>query len=129
MGLALIPGPQHHSATTLHTPIHPHVPLSLPHSQGAPQAAAAAAWLKSHPLSSTPNAQAWNGGLGADQIAWLRKQLADAAAAGERVIVACHHPLAPGSAPEMYLAWDHDKIRAILEEKPGVVALAVSCQR
>lgn len=46
--------------------------------------------------------------------------------AGDKVIVACHHPLAPGSAPDQYLAWDHESIRQLLEDShPGTVQLVL----
>ena len=38
----------------------------------------------------------YNGGLGSEQMTWLRAELAAASAAGERVLVFCHvilHPL------------------------------------
>jgi 3',5'-cyclic AMP phosphodiesterase CpdA len=109
-----------------HAPRHAlHTPWTPRTTQGAPNAAEARRWLDAHPASEHPNAQPWNGGLSAAQFAWLHAELAAAKAGGERAIVACHHPLAPGSAPAHYLAWDHAAIRAALEEAPGVVALAV----
>jgi hypothetical protein len=40
--------------------------------------------------------------------------------------VACHHPLAPGSAPEQYLAWNYQAVLAVLEQHAGGV-LALLC--
>lgn len=96
------------------------------HDKDAPAAAEAAAWLQSHPLSSHPNAQPWNGGLSSRQLEWLKQQLAEAAAAGERTIVACHHPLAPGSAPDHYMSWSHEAVRDVLEAQPGVAVLVLT---
>jgi len=42
-----------------------------------------------------PNAETWNGGMGPEQIEWLRKKLAKASKAGERVIVFNHFPIFP----------------------------------
>lgn len=33
---------------------------------------------------------------------------------------ACHHPLAPGSAPPHYLAWNHEELRQLLISYPAV---------
>jgi hypothetical protein len=48
---------------------------------------------------------------------------AAAAAADQRVIVACHHPLAPGSAPEQYLAWNYQELLALLEQHAGTLSI------
>ncbi|GBF93106.1 hypothetical protein Rsub_05717 [Raphidocelis subcapitata] len=96
------------------------------HEEGTPNAAEARRWLGAHPTSEHPNAQTWNGGLSAQQFAWLRAELAAAKAEGQRAVVACHHPLAPGSAPAHYLAWDHAAIRAALESAPGTAAFALT---
>ncbi|KIZ05411.1 hypothetical protein MNEG_2546 [Monoraphidium neglectum] len=96
------------------------------HEEGSPEAAEAAAWLAAHPTPAHPNAQPWNGGVGAAQAAWLRAQLDDVAAEGGRVVVAAHHPLAPGAAPDAYLGWGHAELRAAFEERPGVVALVLA---
>lgn len=45
--------------------------------------------------AGTPNAENWNGGVGKEQLAWLKRQLDAAAAAGENVLVFGHHPLVP----------------------------------
>ncbi|KAI8465760.1 MAG: Metallo-dependent phosphatase-like protein [Monoraphidium minutum] len=96
------------------------------HDEADPEAAEAKAWLAAHPVSEHPNAQTWNGGASGAQLSWLRARLADAAAAGGRVVVAAHHPLAPGAAPAHYLSWSHRELRAAFEERPGVVALVLA---
>jgi len=100
-------------------------PHTTSHTQSTPNYAEATQWLATHPLESHPNAQPWNGGLSAPQFEWLRSEIAAAAAAGERVVAACHHPLVTGAAPAHYLCWDHEGVRAAFEERPGVVALTV----
>ncbi len=41
------------------------------------------------------NAQPWNGGVDSGQLAWLGRQLDDAATTGERVVIFAHQPVAP----------------------------------
>jgi hypothetical protein len=53
-------------------------------------------------------------------------ELSAAASAQQQVLVACHHPLAPGSAPPQYLAWNHLEILAVLEAYKAVVKVAFS---
>lgn len=93
--------------------------------QDAPETAEAHRVFADLKARGAPNAMDWNSGAGAAQLGWLRAELAAAAAAGERVIAAAHHPLVEGSAPAHYLAWNHEEIRAALEERPGLVPLVV----
>lgn len=86
----------------------------------------ARAWLAAHPIEQYPNAEPWNGGLTEQQLAWLEQELSTAANQQQQVIVACHHPLAPGSAPAQYMAWDNDVILEMLERHQGLVRLVVS---
>ena len=67
----------------------------------------------------------WGGGVGSQQLEWLKNTLASAEARGERVIVAAHNPLAPGSARNGYVAWNGDELSELLEASPAV-ALCVS---
>ncbi|WIA21411.1 hypothetical protein OEZ85_000626 [Tetradesmus obliquus] len=83
-------------------------------------------WLQAHPKEQHANAEAWNGGLSAAQMTWLQLELAEAAMADQRVIVACHHPLAPGSAPEQYLAWNYEAVLQLLEQRAGTVRMVFS---
>jgi predicted phosphodiesterase len=48
------------------------------------------------------NAQPWNGGMGAEQLAWLRATLDDARAKRERVILFGHYPLLPADRHNMW---------------------------
>jgi 3',5'-cyclic AMP phosphodiesterase CpdA len=86
----------------------------------------AQAWAAAHPLSDNPNAQTWNGGCTQQQLQWLQEQLAAAAQQQERVIVTCHHPIAPGSAPDEYLAWGYKQLQQVLTDAAGVVKLVLS---
>lgn len=65
------------------------------------------------------NANPWNGSLGDKQFAWLGGVLGDARARGQRVIVLNHYPVFPANPHNM---WDSDRITALLEGQPHVVA-------
>lgn len=66
------------------------------------------------------NARDWNGGIGEEQLAWLRGELAAARKKGEQVLVACHFPLYPDGASE--LLWNASELRSLIEASPQVVA-------
>lgn len=65
------------------------------------------------------NAKPWNGSLGDSQFAWLGRTLAAAGAAGERVVVLNHYPVAPDN---MHNLWDAPRIVELLSRHPQVVA-------
>ena len=92
--------------------------------QNSPAMVEAKAWLAVHPLELYPRAEPWNGGCSQQQLKWLEQQLTEAAAEGAEVVVTSHHPLAPGSAPDRYLAWNYDEILGIINKYPGVVTVA-----
>ena len=48
----------------------------------------------------------FNGGVSREQLAWLREELADAAARGERVVVLTHNPIHPAAASWRNVAFD-----------------------
>jgi hypothetical protein len=93
--------------------------------QDSDQVQQAKAWAAAHPLSENPNAQIWNGGCTQQQLDWLQAQLAAAGQQQERVIVACHHPIAPGSAPDEYLAWGYEQLQQVLTDAADVVKLVL----
>lgn len=68
------------------------------------------------------NAQTWNGGIGRDQIAWLRSTLKDATRRGQRVILNCHFPILAEASSNEYLLWNHAEILRLIESFPCVAA-------
>ncbi len=66
-----------------------------------------------------PNAQTWNGAVGATQLDWLKKTLADAAKAGQRALVFCHFPVYPANAHNL---WNDGEIVRVIESFDCVVA-------
>jgi len=79
-------------------------------------------WLLEHADSGQLNVQRWNGGVGADQLAWLQAELAAAEAAGERVVVLGHLPILLEASGPYFLLWDHAAVLELLEATPAVVA-------
>ncbi len=72
--------------------------------------------------AGSPNAQDWNGGLGLEQLRWLRHRLHDATAVGEHAIVFCHFPVLPESSSPEHVLWDYGEALSILEDEPATVA-------
>jgi len=87
------------------------------HTQAGEGAVAeSAAYAAAHPLSpAEPQMSAWNGGVGRTQAAWLAGELAGAAGAGEKVVVAGHHQAGPGAAVRRtHAAWNGEAIAGLV---------------
>jgi len=67
-----------------------------------------------------PQAQPWNGGIGAKQMKWLEKELQKAERNGERVIFACHFPLQ--SAKISDVLWNSNEVNTLISRFPNVFA-------
>jgi manganese-dependent ADP-ribose/CDP-alcohol diphosphatase len=65
------------------------------------------------------NAQTWNGAVGDEQMAWLRRTLARAERKREQVIVLGHMPVYP---KDIHNAWNDEAIVETLESHDNVVA-------
>ena len=68
------------------------------------------------------NAQTWNGGVGKDQLAWLRSTLADATKKGQQVVLNCHFPILLEASSEHHLLWNHAEVLELIEGFPCVTA-------
>ncbi len=82
----------------------------------------AQSWLEQLKLEGKPNAEPWNGGIGEGQKEWLKQQLAEASAKGERVIVFGHIPVLEAASADWCLLYNHEEIVAMLEQY-GCVAV------
>ena len=49
----------------------------------------------------------YNGGLGREQLGWLRTELCDAAATNERVLIFCHVIMHPNACGGTTMLWDY----------------------
>jgi manganese-dependent ADP-ribose/CDP-alcohol diphosphatase len=85
---------------------------------GSPQGREILASLRQQ---KAPNAQDWNGGLGAAQMNWLRMSLRDAQAAREPVILVCHFPVFAESSRPDHLLWNWPDVLALIDASPAVV--------
>lgn len=86
---------------------------------GSPERAASERVLADLRASGAKNATRWNGGLGREQLDWLKRTLAGALASHERAIVFCHFPVFP---PGDSTLWNDRDVIAILDASPSVVA-------
>jgi 3',5'-cyclic AMP phosphodiesterase CpdA len=66
------------------------------------------------------NAHDWNGGVGSEQIIWLKKVLDDAEKRRQKVVLFAHHPVVPAGAPD--IAWNSDVLLNILRSYDCVFA-------
>lgn len=96
---------------------HSGYPTDSPLGQEAQQ------YMSSHPMSDRePHMHPWNGGCGAEQMQWLRSELAAADAAGDRVLVAAHHQVGQGAARATHMAWNWRDIQSTLLSRKAFVA-------
>ena len=78
------------------------------------------AWPEEHPRAEAsrrfhrevnPDSPTWNGGIGPEQMEWLRRELVRADAEGTPVLVACHFPLWPD---DVHNLWNAEEVRELL---------------
>ncbi len=86
---------------------------------GSPNYQLAETMLADLKAKNAVNAQEWNGAVGAAQLTWLRHQLADARANGQKVIAFGH---APVFGENVHNAWDSPAVRKAFEDAGNVVA-------
>jgi manganese-dependent ADP-ribose/CDP-alcohol diphosphatase len=69
----------------------------------------------------------FNGGLGAEQLAWLRETVAEAASRGDRVVVMSHLPMLTAAASPRTLLYDaEDALQILREEGRGAVVAVLA---
>ncbi|XP_024533152.1 manganese-dependent ADP-ribose/CDP-alcohol diphosphatase-like isoform X1 [Selaginella moellendorffii] len=79
-------------------------------------------FLHAHPLGDDhPQMSLSNGGIGSIQMSWLKEVIANAERNKIKLIVAAHHPVVAGSAPDGLLAWNHQEISSVLVESSAFV--------
>lgn len=88
-------------------------------AENDPRHARAAARLTALETAGAVNAQSWNGGIGDVQLEWLSGVLADAAVAGEKVVVMGHYPLYPENSHNL---WDWQLLVELFERSGNVLA-------
>jgi len=60
----------------------------------------------------------FGGGVGAPQLAWLKRTLARAGRQGEKVLVMSHCPVMPGTAAPVCLMWNYEEVLEVLRAAP-----------
>jgi 3',5'-cyclic AMP phosphodiesterase CpdA len=89
------------------------------HAAATPEHAEAERELKRLAAEKALQAKPWNGAIGAKQMAWFERECADAARAGQRVIVLAHHPIFPAGPHNL---WNAEQTLAFLDRQKHVVA-------
>lgn len=64
----------------------------------------------------------FGGAASAQQLTWLRQQLAEAKEKGQQAIVCCHLPLHPDTCPGACLLWNYEEALDACREAGNVVA-------
>jgi 3',5'-cyclic AMP phosphodiesterase CpdA len=89
------------------------------HPRGSRKRKTAESILKSLKARGADNAFEWNGAIGPVQLAWLKRELADAERFEEPVILCSHYPVYP---PNPHNLWDDHEILAALDGSTRVKA-------
>ena len=92
-----------------------------------PSGAGGSGWFK-HVDGLDKRFVPYNGGLGGEQLAWLRSELKAASAARERVLIMCHVILHPKACGGSTMVWDYpEALEVIGSEEAGGCVAAVLC--
>lgn len=93
--------------------------------QGSYQYVESIEYAQAHPPHLYPCMTSYNGGISSVQMRWLKSQLESAQANGERIVIACHHPVGQGSCRPTHMAWNSVEIQEAIVSS-GVVPLVLS---
>ena len=88
-------------------------------AEGSDKLNEALAYMEAH--SDEPQVLRYNGGVGREQLRWLRDELRRAEREDVRLIVASHHALAPGAARDTHRAWNGNQVAALLVASRAVL--------
>ncbi|MEI6818288.1 MAG: metallophosphoesterase [Verrucomicrobiota bacterium] len=86
---------------------------------GCPKDLESGKMLATRVAENDSSAKPWNGGLSATQLAWFERELSQADAAKERVIICGHHPLLPEDG---YQLWNHQAVIDVMDRHSCVTA-------
>lgn len=87
--------------------------------EGSPNYVLAEHMLAQLTAAGKDNAQTWNGGVGAAQLAWIEQILNHAQKEGDKVVLNAHHPIYPSSS---YNAYNDDQLVDLVTSYDNVVA-------
>jgi 3',5'-cyclic AMP phosphodiesterase CpdA len=88
------------------------------HRAGSVEEGVGVAELRRHQAEGRLQAQPWNSGMGAGQLAWFEAACRDAGKSGLRVMVFAHHPVLPEGG---YNIWNNEALLAIIDRHRHVV--------
>ena len=83
---------------------------------GHPKRKQATQMLRDLKDRKAPNAVTWNGGVGKQQLAWIRGVLKSAMQGKQRVVFFCHFPVHPKAGGASLLLWNHQQVTDLLDE-------------
>lgn len=89
------------------------------HPAGSAELAKSQAALDSAKEAKLPQAQPWNGGLGAEQLSWLDKTCLEAAEQKQRVMLFAHHPVFPANPHNL---WNSAAVLDLIKKHRHIVA-------
>ena len=90
--------------------------------RGHPKRKQATQMLRALKDRKAPNAVTWNGGVGKQQLAWMRGVLKSATENEQRVVLFCHFPVHPEAGGASLLLWNHQQVTGLLDEFKCVAA-------
>lgn len=92
---------------------------AIAHPEGSVNHTKALSMAEALKKRNAPNAYDWNGGVGEEQIGWLKETLTQARRSDQKVILFCHFPVFPPNAHNLY---NDDQILEIIDSFPNVAA-------
>jgi manganese-dependent ADP-ribose/CDP-alcohol diphosphatase len=91
----------------------------IEYPEGSAEWEAGKSYFEAYKQTGAMNAYPWNGAIGDKQLAWLKTQMIEAKAAGQKVILFAHHPVFP---PNVHDALNREEILSLIDEFDNVVA-------
>ena len=70
-------------------------------------------------LKNVPQAKTWNGGIGSQQMEWLKQELEASKAAHEKVILCNHYPVLPQG--EQHNLWNAETLVSLIDDYENVI--------
>lgn len=76
-------------------------------------------YLSALKAENAVNAMEWNGGFSQKQLVWLKKELDEATASGEKAFLLCHFPLVPENVHNLL---NYKEVLSLLENYHNIIA-------
>ena len=115
-----------HASATYRIVVLDSTEISLTSPPDSEERALAERMLEEKPLDAHPHMQHYNSALSLSQIDWLQSELQDVRSAGQRAIIASHHPLAPRQCRPTHLAWNYEEVLEVITANADIVTCVLS---